>query len=48
MEQQILDLTLEDPKICPQCGTKNAKDSLFCGYAYVTFFMDFFFCLYNF
>ena len=31
MEQQILDLTLEDPKICPQCGTKNAKDSLFCG-----------------
>ena len=25
------DLTLEDPKICPQCGTKNAKDSLFCG-----------------
>ena len=31
MEQQILDLTLEDPKICPQCGTKNAKDTLFCG-----------------
>ena len=31
MEQKILDLTLEDPKICPQCGTKNAKDSLFCG-----------------
>ena len=31
MDQQILDLTLEDPKICPQCGTKNAKDSLFCG-----------------
>lgn len=31
MDQQILELTLEDPKICPNCGTKNTKDSLFCG-----------------
>ena len=31
MNGEILELTMKDAKICPNCGTKNEKDSLFCG-----------------
>ena len=33
MKQEILNLTLteENAKICPECGSKNEKDSVFCG-----------------
>ena len=33
MKQEILNLTFteENAKICPECGSKNEKDSVFCG-----------------